>query len=120
MAGEVFMKSTAPLLCALTAVLIGCGTLAPSRLVLVDRSTGGRYVGSVVPNQEGSMTASVEVNGVTFIGKFEASKANAAAVLVGTGGDMLRCALHLDPTARSGTGECLRAGSQRFNVTLSN
>jgi hypothetical protein len=114
------MKSTAPILCALTATLIGCASPQPARLVLLNRSTGDRYVGAVVPDQEGAMTVSIEINHVFFSGRFDPSNGNTGALLVGSGGDVLHCDFHIDQKARTGTGECLRAGPQRFDVTLSN
>ena len=113
------MTRTAPLLCALTAALIGCRTALPANLVLSDRSTGARYVGAVVSSGEALATASIEINGVFFSGKFDPYNGNAVAILVGTGGDLMHCVFHFDPTTRIGDGECLRAGARRLDATLS-
>ncbi len=113
------MTRTVPLLCALAAALIGCSTALPTSLVLSDRSTGARFVGAVVSSGEAQATASIEINGVFYSGKFDPSNGNAVALLVGTGGDLLHCVFHFDPRTRTGVGECQLARARRFDVTLS-
>ncbi len=118
-ASQPFMTRTVSLLCALAAALIGCGTALPISLVLSDRSTGARYVGAVVSSGVALATASIEINGVFYSGKFDPSNDNFVALLVGTGGDLLHCVFHFDLRTRIGVGECLGAGARRFDVTLS-
>jgi hypothetical protein len=113
------MKSIAPMLLALATILIGCMTARPTRLVLLDSSTGARFVGAAVQGADASMTASIEINGVSFRGKFNPSDNGAPALLVGTGSDLLHCMLRFDARTRIGTGKCVQAGVQRFDVTLS-
>jgi len=113
------MKSNAPMLLALATILIGCMTARPTRLVLLDPSTGARFVGAVVPGADASMTASIDINGVSFRGKFHPSDSGTAALLVGTGSDLLHCTLRFDAQTRTGSGQCVHAGAQRFDVTLS-
>lgn len=113
------MTRTAALLCVLASTLMGCSTSPPVRLVLLNRATGSRYVGTVVANREASMTASIEVNGLFFSGKFDPSSGNAVTTLVGTGGDLLQCVFHFDLRTRTGVGECMQAGPRSFAVTLS-
>ena len=113
------MTRTAPVFCALAATLLGCSTALPGSLVLSNRSTGDRYVGAVASSGEALATASIEINGVFFSGKFDPSNGNAVAVLVGSGGDLLNCVFHFDPRTHVGVGECLQPGSRRFDVILS-
>lgn len=113
------MTRTTALLCVLASSLMGCNTSPPARLVLLDPAAGSRYFGTVVANREASMTASIEVNGVFFSGKFDPSNGNAVITLVGTGSDLLHCVFHLDPRTRTGVGECMQSGPRRFEVTLS-
>jgi hypothetical protein len=113
------MKSNAPMLLTLAAILVGCMTARPTRLVLLESSTGARYVGAAVPGADTSMTASIEINGVSYRGKFTPSDSGTAAILVGTGSDLLHCMLRFDAKTRIGSGQCVQSGAQRFNVTLS-
>src|SRR6516164_5252626 len=73
--------------CALIAILIGCGTAPVGRWVLRDRATGARYGGAISANADEQPTASVDVAGVVYRGKINASQGDAAITLVGTGGD---------------------------------
>ena len=113
------MTRTPPLLYALAATLVGCSTALPANLVLSNRATGDRYVGAVASNGDALATASIQINGVFFSGKFDPSNANAVAVLVGSGGDILNCLFHFDPRTRTGAGECLQPGPRLFDVRLS-
>jgi hypothetical protein len=58
------------------------------------------------------MTASIEINGMFFSGKFDPSNSNAVATLVGTGSDLLHCVLHFD-TGRAEARRQGRSGSPR-------
>lgn len=113
------MKSNAPMLLALAMILVGCMTAQPTRLVLLEASTGVQYVGAAVPGADASMTASIEINGVSYQGKFNPSNSGTAALLVGTGSDLLHCMLRFDAKSRIGSGQCVQSGAQRFNATLS-
>ena len=112
------MTRTAMLSCVLASTLMGCATPPPARLVLLNRATGSQYAGTVVSNREGLMTVSIEINGIFFSGKFDASNGNTVATLVGSGSDLLQCVFHFDTNGRTGVGECTQAGSRRFQVTL--
>ena len=115
------MTRTAVLLCVLAAAFAGCASSPPARLVLLNRATGSRHVGTVVAsNREASMMASIEINGVHFNGRFGPSKEGSDVVnLLGSGGDLLHCVFHLDPRTRTGTGECAQTGARSFDATLS-
>ena len=114
------MTRTAVLLCLLASTLASCSTLPPARLVLLNRATGSRHVGTVVASdREASMTASIEIDGVFFRGTFDPSKGNDVVSLLGSGGDLLRCQFRFDPRSRAGAGECVQAGARTFEATLS-
>jgi len=114
-----FMKPMSALVFALATAFIGCSTARPARLVLINPTTGGRFVGEYLPSGETSMSASIEINGVHFRGTFDPSRGDEVALLVGTGSDLLHCKLHVDAKTQTGVGECVQAGHQRFDVTLS-
>ncbi len=114
------MTRTAALLCVLVSMFVGCSTLPPSRLVLLDRASGSRHIGTVVPSdREASMTASIEINGVFFHGTFDPSKGSEVVNLPGSGGDLLQCVFRFDPRTRTGAGECVQTGARKFDATLS-
>ena len=110
------MTRTAMLWCALVSTLGACGTAPPARLVLLNRATGSRHVGTVVAS---SREASIEINGVSFNGTFDPSGGDDVVNLLGSGGDLLHCVLHLDPSTHARIGECVQTGSRKFDTTLS-
>lgn len=118
-ADGISMKSSLPLLLALATILISCTTTRPTHLVLLNATTGARFVGTVVPGDDALMTASIEINGVSFRGKFDPSVSSTATILVGAGSDLLHCTLHFNAKTRIGSGECVQTGRQRFDLILS-
>jgi len=92
---------------------------ANERLVLLDRTDGARFVGTIASSGQDSMTVSIEIRGVSFGGKVDAQNGNASAVLVGTGAALLHCTFHFGASKRVGAGMCSQTSGRLLEATLS-